>query len=140
MQAKPCVHVKKEHLASQFRGGWSHQFAIFPFIDQGHLIILLHHLTLEKAHGLFNLLFLSTEEILRYEVPESCRKHEPFFKFWTGFSKLCTLLEKREQKLKQEHLFKFTNILWKYQLFYNNINIIWLCEHLLKMGTLCENS
>ena len=144
MQAKPCVHTKKEHLASRFRRVWSNQSAIFPFIDRGHLRVLLRHRTPEKAHELFNLLFLSIlsiEGILRYEVSEYSRKHEQFFKSWTVFWKLCTLLKKTQTKYEREHLLKFTNIFWKHQLFfYKNMNIIWICEHFFKTGTCVENS
>ena len=83
MQAKPCMHTKKEHLASRFRRVRRNQSAISPFIGRGHLRVLLRHHTPEKAHQLFNVLFLSIlsiEGILRYEVSEHSRKHEQFFK------------------------------------------------------------
>ena len=76
---KLCVHVKKQYLASRFHRVCN-QSAIFPLFYRVHLRVLLCHHTREKAHELFNLLFLSIEDILRYEVSAYCRKHEPFLK------------------------------------------------------------
>ena len=73
------------------------QSVIFAFIDRWHLRVFLRHRTPEKAHELFNLLFLpilSMEVILRYGVSEYSRKHEQFFKSLTVIGKLCTILEK----------------------------------------------
>ena len=118
---------------------WSNQSAIFPFINRGHLRVVLRYRMSEKAHELFNLLLLSIEEILRREVSEYCRKHEQFFKFWTYFCKLCTLPEKREQNFKQEHLSAYTNISWKHKFFrktwtlFQFVNIFIEWEHMLKI-------
>ena len=138
MQAKSCVHVKKEHLAFRFRRVWSNQSAIFSFIDRGHLRVLLHHRTPEKAHELFNLLFLSIQEILKYEVSELGNTN-PFLNP-EQFSKNYIHFKKTRTKFETWTSFRIHKDFLKTPIFYKNMNIIWICEHFFRTGTCVENS
>ena len=117
--------------------------AIFPFIDRGHLRVLLRHRMPKKAHELFNLLFLSIlsiEGIWMYEVSEYSRKHEQFYKSRTGFWKLCTLSKKMQTKNERNIFFKFINIFWIHHIFHRKHEQYSNLWTFFKKGTCVENS
>ena len=66
---------KKEHLTSRFCRVWSNQSAIFLIHWSSVFKSFIKSPYARDGHKLFNLLFLSIENILSSEY---CRKHEPF--------------------------------------------------------------
>ena len=54
-----CAHKKETFTFSVSPRVKENQSAIFPFIDQGHLRVLLRRCMPENVHELFNLHFLS---------------------------------------------------------------------------------
>ena len=103
MQAKSYVHTKKKTFSFSVSPRVKESIRYFSIHNRGHLRVLLRNRTSDKAHELFNLLFLSIlsiEGILRYEVSKYSRRHEQFFKYGTVFLIMYTF-KKHVQNMKR---------------------------------------